>query len=39
VCNLTPPEKEITVIDFRKEMIKAKGGKPLLDAFQLVGIS
>jgi hypothetical protein len=31
--------KRITVMDLRIETIKTEGRKPLLDAFQLVGIS
>jgi hypothetical protein len=31
--------KRITGMDLRKETIKTEGRKPLLDAFQLVGIS
>jgi hypothetical protein len=28
-----------TVMDFRKETITTEGSKPLLDAFQLVGVT
>jgi hypothetical protein len=31
--------KRTTIMDLRKETIKTEGHKPLLDAFQLVGIS
>jgi hypothetical protein len=33
------PRKRITIMDVRKETIKTEGRKPLLDAFQLLGIS